>query len=145
MMWQRYCETRSFAQLHLLSRLCTCCTPDALSPSSREVKILRKSRASFPCFTGRVAIFRDVGLSLWTACTSRCALAASPNTECLPGSYKVYLPTSERLSESGARLLSDIRMQVQRETAYPMATPCVAFTRRWDFSLQLPNYRVAGR
>lgn len=22
---------------------------------------------------------------------------------------------------------------------------CVAFTRRWDFSLQLPNYRVAGR
>lgn len=37
----------------------------------RRVKILQKSRASFPHSIGRVAIFRDAGagaaLSLWTA------------------------------------------------------------------------------
>lgn len=61
--------------------------PNVLSPSSREVKILRKSRASFPCSIGRVAISRGAALFLWTARASRwCIRSIFSNTEC----HRVY-------------------------------------------------------
>jgi len=86
------------------------------SCAPRGIKILRKSRALFPCFIDRVTIFRDVETPSYRCAREQMCMLAPTEYRMPLGRIHVYLAQSSFLRAiSGSRLLNDIQIRLALE------------------------------